>query len=95
LDCFVLFIRLLSIIMWSAVAALFWPSACVSVIVISVFILWVKSLSNSFRKLLASVIPLSLLHFPFSPFPLYSLLISPLLPLLWHLFFSVHSVKGF
>ena len=41
------------------------------------FILSLRILSYTLPTLLASVIPRSLLHFPFIPFPLYSLLISP------------------
>ena len=74
---FTWFIRALSIIRWSAVAIPCWPPACDSVIVVSTFILLFNSLSNNFPALLAKVMPLLLLHFPFVPFPLYSLLISP------------------
>ena len=45
-----------------------------------ILILWFLHLfcclSNNIPALLAKVMPLSLLHFPFVPFPLYSLLIS-------------------
>ena len=67
---FVWLIRALSIIRWSAVAIPFWPPACDSVILVSTFILLFRSLSNSFPALLGKVMPLSLLHFPFVPFPL-------------------------
>ena len=74
---FTWFIGALSIIRWSAVAIPCWPPACDSVIVVSTFILLFNSLSNNFPALLAKVMPLSLLYFPFVPFPLYNLLISP------------------
>ena len=54
-----------------------WPPAWAGVIEVSFLILLFISLSNSFPMLLAGVIPLSLLHFPLIPFPLYILFISP------------------
>ena len=64
--------------MWSAVANHFLPPACSSVIVISWRILLFISLSYSFPMLLDRVIPLSVLHLPFVPFPLYIRLSSTL-----------------
>ena len=59
------------------VAIPFLPPACSSVIVISRRILLFISLSYSFPTLLDSVIPLSELHLPLPPFPLYIRLSSP------------------
>ena len=57
----------------------FWtfPPACASVSLFSCLIWLLMSLSNTFPMLLASAIPLSLLHFPFSPLTLYIMMISP------------------
>ena len=62
---------------WSTVAFPVIPPPWASVICTSFFILSLRILSYTLPTLLASVIPRSLLHFPFIPFPLYSLLISP------------------
>ena len=71
------FILLFRILMWSAVDFPAWPPAWASVILISSLMRLLRSLSNTFPILLAKVMPLSLLHSPFSPFPLYILIISP------------------
>ena len=70
-------IMLFMIVIWSAVDLPDWPPACASVVFISFFTRLFTILSNTLPMLLASVIPLSLLHLPFSPFPLYILIISP------------------
>ena len=48
----------------------FWPPACASVMSTVLVILLLIILSKSLPLLLARVIPLSLLHFPFLPLPL-------------------------
>ena len=55
---------------WSAVDLPFWPPAWASVMSTVLVILLLIILSKSLPMLLARVIPLSLLHFPFLPFPL-------------------------
>ena len=65
-----MFYRVSSLSRWSTVAFPFCPPACASVILILGVILLFIILSNNLPKLLASVIPLSLEHFPFLPFPL-------------------------
>ena len=67
---FAWFIIEFRIIMWSAVDFRACPPAWVSVIFITFFIRLFIILSNSLAVLLARVMPLSLLHFPFVPFPL-------------------------
>ena len=55
---------------WSAVDLPFWPPAWASVMFTVLVILLLIILSKSLPMLLARVIPLSLLHFPFLPLPL-------------------------
>ena len=62
---------------WSTVELPLLPPACASVILMSFFALSLMILSYNFPKLLDSVIPLSLEHLPFIPFPLYIVMISP------------------
>ena len=80
LCCLRCLIVSLNLSRWSTVAFYFCPPACASVIVILIFgvILLLIIRSNSFPKLLARVIPLSFEHLPLTPFPLYSLVISPI-----------------
>ena len=63
-------IIVLSIRRWSAVAFPFCPPACASEMFTTLDILLFIILSNIFPMLLPRVIPRSLLHFPFFPFPL-------------------------
>ena len=64
-------------IRWSTIEHPGLPAAWAFVIVTCFFTLSLMILSYSFPTLLASVIPLSFEHFPFSSLPLYSLIISP------------------
>ena len=77
--CFdlILLILFFSISRWSVVDFPCWPPAWASVMLTFGSILLLIILSNTFPKLLAGVIPRSLEHCPFVPFPLYSLVISP------------------
>ena len=85
-------------IRWSTVALPVIPPPWASVICTSFLILSLRILSYTLPKLLASVIPLSLLHFPLAPFPLYSLFISPsnqlfgMFSLLWISSIILHSM---
>ena len=65
---------------WSTVELPILPPACASVILMSFFALSLMILLYNFPKLLDSVIPLSLEHLPFIPFPLYIVMISPSCP---------------
>ena len=62
---------------WSTVELPLFPPACASVIAMSFFALSLMILSYNFPKLLDSVIPPSLEHLPFIPYPLYIVMISP------------------
>ena len=77
--CFDLILLMLffNISRWSVVDFPFWPPAWASVMLTFGSIHLLIICSNTFPKLLARVIPRSYKHFPFVPFPLYSLIISP------------------
>ena len=73
LSCIVSFI----LRMWSVVPMPFLPPACSSDILMFLRMHVLISLSYSLPILLDRVMPLSLLHFPFAPLPLYSLMTLP------------------
>ena len=69
-SIFMVLYYVLSIRRWSAVAFPFCPPACASDMFTTLYIILFIIRSNSFPMLLPRVIPRSLLHFPFFPFPL-------------------------